>query len=192
VRWWLRNLAIGAAVGFGVGLVVGGTLGRIFMRILFLAREDALGFETAMGAVIGDFTAGGTIAIGVSGAFMGGALGVVYVCVRTLLPPRASWREAVFVFCACGLSLGVIVGDNRDDFAILPVTLSLFLIAGSVVLTAIPVPLLVERFAPDRDRNPGLVSHAVVGVAVIGIAVYAAMAIATAYADPGPLVPQLS
>ena len=46
MRWWLRGLAIGAAVGFAVGLVVGGTLGRAFMRILFLANEDALGIQT--------------------------------------------------------------------------------------------------------------------------------------------------
>ncbi len=55
-----RSIGVGAGVGLAVGLVVGGTLGRVFMRLLFLAREDTLGFETAMGAIVGDFTGGGT------------------------------------------------------------------------------------------------------------------------------------
>ena len=182
VRWWLRNLAIGAGVGFSVGLVVGGTLGRVFMRILFLAREDTLGFETAMGAIIGDFTAAGTIFICLFGAAMGLVLGLAYVCTRALLPPRIWWRESLFVFAASGLLLGVIIHGNREDFYVLPVTLSLILIVGSVVLTAIPVPILVERFAPDRDRSPGKAAHAVVGLGVVAIAVYATSAIVAAYA----------
>lgn len=182
MRWWLRSLMIGGTVGFAVGLVVGGTLGRVFMRILFLARENTLGFETAMGAIIGDFTAGGTFVICLFGAAMGLVLGLVYVCVRVLMPPRLRWRESLFVLAASGLLLGVIVRTNRDDFAILPVTLSLLLIVGSVFLTAIPVPILVERFAPDRDRRPGRAAHAVLGLGIAGITVFAALAIAAAYA----------
>lgn len=182
MRWWLRSLAVGAAVGFSVGLVVGGALGRVFMRILFLAKEDTLGFETAMGAIIGDFTGGGTFFICLFGAFMGFLLGLAYACVRGLMPSQVWWRESLFVLGAGGLMLGVVIRGNRDDFAILPVTLSLLLIAVSVVITALPVPILVERFAPDRDRNPGPAGYAVVGVGVAAIAVYAILAIAAAYA----------
>src|SRR5207244_6624472 len=96
--WWLRSLATGAAVGLGVGFVVGGTLGRIFMRILFLTREDTRGFETAMGAIVGDFTGGGTFFIGIFGAVMGLGLGLAYVCLRTLLPSRAWWRTPLFIY----------------------------------------------------------------------------------------------
>ena len=180
--WWIRNLLTGTAVGCAVGFVVGGTLGRIFMRIVFLAQEDTRGFETAAGAVIGDFTAGGTLFIYIVGAMFGVMLGVGYVCVRALMPSRLWWRELVFVFAATGLLLGRIIDDNRDDFSLLPVTLSLLLIVGSVALTAIPVPILVERFAPDRDRSPGLVAHAIVGLGLIAAGVYATSAIASAYA----------
>ena len=55
MRWWLRSLAAGAGAGLIVGIVIGGTLGRVFMRLVFLARRDTLGVETAMGAVIGEF-----------------------------------------------------------------------------------------------------------------------------------------
>jgi len=182
VRWWVRSLLTGAAVGLVVGFVVGGILGRIFMRILFRAREDTLGFSTAMGALIGDFTAGGTLFIGIAGAIFGVALGIGYACVRALMPSRWWWRELVFVIGATGLLLGRIVDDNRDDFSLLPVTLSLVLIVGSVALTAIPVPILMERFAPDRERHPGVVAHAVVGLGLIAVGVYATSAIASAYA----------
>jgi hypothetical protein len=182
VRWGLRSLAIGGAVGFAAGLVVGGTLGRVFMRILFLARKDTLGLETAMGAIIGDFTAGGTFVICVFGAVFGLGLGLAYVVLRALLPSRGPWRQSVFVLASSGLMLGVVIFANREDFAVLPVTLSLLLIVGSVALTALPVPVLVERFAPDRDRSPGRRAHAAVGLGMAGITVFAALAVASAYA----------
>jgi hypothetical protein len=181
VRWWLRGFLVGAVVGLAAGLVVGGTLGRVFMRLLFLARKDTLGFETAMGAIIGDFTAGGTIFICLFGGFMGLLLGVGYVAGRALMPLRLWQRELWFGLAACGLMLGLLSRVNREDFAVLPVTLSLLLIGGSVLVTALPVPLLVERFAPDRERNPGVAARRVLGLGAIAIGVYAATGIAVAY-----------
>ena len=181
MRWWLRSFAVGAVVGLGAGLVVGGTVGRVFMRLLFLARKDSLGLETAMGAIIGDFTAGGTIFICFFGALMGLLLGVAYVAGRALMPPRLWRRKLLFVLAACGLMLGFIIRLNREDFAVLPVTLSLLLIAASVLVTALPVPFLVERFAPDRDRNPGVAARSVLGLSAVAIAVYAVSGIAVAY-----------
>lgn len=181
MRWWLRNLAMGAAVGFVVGLAVGGTLGRVFMRILFLAREDTLGFETAMGAIIGDFTTGGTAAIYAFGAIAGVALGIAYAVGRTLLPSGMRPRTIIFTLATTAFMLGQIIRGNLDDFALLPVTLSLLLIVGSVALTAAPVPLLVERLAPDRDRRPGRIAQGVVLLGMAGFAVFAVTGIATAY-----------
>ena len=182
MRVWLRNLMIGGAVGLVIGLVIGGVLGRIFMRLVFLAREDTLGFETAMGAIIGDFTAGGTLFIGIFGAFMGAGLGLGYVVVRGLLPAPMWWREVAFMAGSSALMVGVIVRDNREDFTILPATLSLLLIVGSVALTAAPVPVVIERFAPSHgsgQRGRGATAALLVGAAAI--AVYAATAVAAAY-----------
>jgi hypothetical protein len=181
VRWWFKSLAIGAVVGLTTGFVVGGTLGRVFMRLLFLAHKDSLGFETAMGAIIGEFTAGGTIFICIFGAFLGLLLGVAYVAARVLMPSSLWRREVLFVLATCGLLLGLLVRLNRDDFAVLPVTLSLVLIVASVVVTALPVPLLVERFAPDRERRPGPAARRVLGLGSVAIAVYGVSGIALAY-----------
>lgn len=182
MRWWLRNLAIGAAVGFAVGLVVGGTLGRVFMRVLFLAREDTLGFETAMGAIIGDFTSGGTTTIYAFGAIAGVALGIAYAVGRTLLPSGTRLRTIFFTLGTTAFMLGQIIRGNREDFTLLPVTLSLILIVGSVALTAAPVPLLVERFAPDRKRSPGRLAQGVVLLGMSGFGAFAVTGFAMAYA----------
>ena len=173
MRWWLRSLTIGATVGLGVGVVVGGTLGRAFMRIVFLAHEDALGLETAMGAIIGEFTGGGTAAIYVFGGIAGVALGIAYAVGRALLPSGALLRTIVFTLGTTAFMLGEIARDNREDFAFLPATLSLVLVAGSVALTAAPVPVLVERFAPDRERRPGRLAQGVVGLGLAAFGLFA-------------------
>ncbi len=181
MRWWLRSLAVGAGVGFVAGLVVGGVLGRAFMRLLTLAQDDSIGFTTAMGAVIGDFTAGGTSFIAIFGAGVGLLLGMGYVVVRMLLPSRRWVRELVFVGGATALLEGFILRSNLEDFAFVPVTLSVVLVAAAVALTALPVPLLVERFAPDRERRPGWIAYGVVGVALVITGAYAIVGVVDAY-----------
>jgi hypothetical protein len=183
VRFWARSLGVGAAAGLAVGFLVGGILGRVFMRLLALAEEDALGLRTAMGAVVGDLTAGGTLAIFVFGGFAGTFLGVGYVLVRGLMPNGVLWRELLFVSGCVALLLPPIVSGNLDDFSFLPVTLSLGLIVGSVTLAAAPVPLLVERFAPDRERRPWRpASYMLVGLALCASGALAVQAVLDAYA----------
>ena len=108
MRTWIRNLAIGAGVGFAVGLVIGGTVGRIFMRLLFLVDEDNLGFATAMGAIVGDFTREGTSTIYAFAAIAGVALGLAYTSARTLLPSRVSLRVIVFTLGTTAFMVGQI------------------------------------------------------------------------------------
>jgi hypothetical protein len=182
VRWWLRSFIVSAAVGFAVGFAVGGTLGRVFMRILFLAREDTLGFQTAMGAIIGDFTSGGTATIYAFGAIAGVALGVAYAVGRTLLPIGTRLRTIIFTLGTTAFMLGQIIRGNLEDFALLPVTLSLMLIVSSVALTAASVPFFVERFAPDRERRPGRIAQGVVLLGMVGFATFGVTGIAMAYA----------
>jgi hypothetical protein len=182
MRWWLHSLTVGAAVGLGVGLVVGGTLGRVFMRLVFLAESDAIGFPTAMGAIVGEFTGAGTAAIYIFASLAGVALGIAYAVSRVLLPSGTRLRTIVFTGGTTAFMLGQIVRGNREDFAVLPVTLSLVLVAASVALTAAPVPLLVERLAPDRGRHPGRLAHGLVGIGLIGFTVFAVTGTMIAYA----------
>ncbi len=184
MRFWACNLAIGAGVGLVVGLVVGGTVGRIFMRILFLTREENTGFATAMGAIIGDFTRAGTFGIYGFAAIAGVALGLAYAAARTLMPSRVRLRVLVFTIGTTAFMVGQITRANRDDFSFLPVTFSLLLIVVSVALTAAPVPLLVERLAPDRQRTPGRLARGVVALGMTGFALFAVSGVVIAYSQP--------
>jgi len=56
------------------------------------------------------------------------------------------------------------------------------LIVGSVALTAAPVPLIIERLAPDRERKPGRLAQGVVLLGMTGFAVFAVTGIMIAYA----------
>ncbi len=80
--------------------------------------------------------------------------------------------------------LGEIVRDNRADFGILPVSLSLILIVVSVAVTAAPVPLLVERFAPDRQLQARRLARALVVLGMSGFALFAVTGIVIAYSEP--------
>ena len=181
LRWWLRSFAIGGAVGLTVGFVVGGVLGRVFMRLLFVARRESEGFETALGAIVGDFTTGGTVFIAVFGGGIGLLTGLGYVVCRRLLPPRLLWREVLFVLLVSLLLFGIVVRQNLEDFGILPPTLALALTAGAIALTAVPIPLLIERLAPDRARSPGAVSRLVLAGAFVAVLVLAVRAAVDAY-----------
>ena len=97
-----------------------------------------------------------------SGRIAGIALGLAYTAGRTLLPSSTRLRVIVFTLGTTAFMLGQIVRGNREDFALLPVTLSLLLIVVSVAVTAAPVPLLVERLAPDVERTPGRLARGVV------------------------------
>ncbi len=179
---WRRRLLVGGAVGLGTGLVVGGTLGRLYMRLVFLAEGDSLGFETAMGAIVGTFTAGGTFFIAVFGAFAGVVVGLAYAATGPLLPRGVIPRTILFVAGTTAFLTGMIVRDNQDDFAFLPVTTSLALTALAVALTALPLPWLVERLAPVGEvTRHRAASRVVVAAGMVGFLAYGISGIAIAY-----------
>jgi hypothetical protein len=181
-NYWGRRFLVGAIAGLVVGLVVGGTLGRVYMRLVFLADDDSAGLPTAMGAITGTFSTDGTIAVGVFGAIAGTALGLSYAAAGLLLPPGLAVRTAIFVIGTTAFLTGQIVRANEEDFAFLPVTLSLALTAAAVALTALPLPWLVERLVPVRRTSwrPEL-SRIVVAIVLTGMLAYGVSGIVIAY-----------
>ena len=154
------------------------------MRILFLREERVDGFETAMGAIIGEVTGGGTAFVYIFAAIAGVALGLAYAAGRALLPTGTLLRVIVFTLGTTAFMLGQIVRGNREDFALLPVTLSLLLIAVSVALTAAPLPILIERLAPDRERAPGRLATGVVVLGLAAFVLFAVSGVVIAYSEP--------
>jgi hypothetical protein len=139
-----------------------------------------------MGAIVGDFTRAGTSAIYAFAAFAGLALGLAYTVARTLLPSRILLRVIVFTLGATAFMVGQTTRANRDDFSFLPVTLSLLLVVVSVALTAAPVPLVIERLAPDLQRTPGRLARGAVVLGMTGFVLFAASGVAIAYSQPRP------
>ena len=134
------------------------------MRIVFLAEDDALGFETAMGAIVGEFTAGGTAAIYVFGAIAGDRSrprlrGWTHAAPPGNAPTDDRVHGSVRVRSCSGRSCGATVRTSRFCRS----RSASCLVVGSVALTAAPVPILVERFDPDRKRQPGRLAQGVSG-----------------------------
>jgi hypothetical protein len=111
-------------------------------------------------------------------------LGLAYTATRSLLPSGLRLRVTVFTLGTTAFMLGQITRANRDDFSFLPVTLSLVLVVVSVALTAAPVPFLIERFAPDRERAPGRRARGAVALGLTGFALFAVSGVILAYSEP--------
>ena len=87
------------------------------------------------------------MAIYLFAAAAGVALGLAYAAARRLLPSGVPLRTIVFTVGTTAFMLGQIVRDNREDFALLPVTLSLVLVA------------VRSRSQPRRCRSSSNASH---------------------------------
>ena len=176
----VRSLAVCLAVGTAAGAVIGGTLGRASMRLVFVADRGMRGFETSAGATVGQFTAGGTLAVYAAGLFVGLLLGLAYWVARPFLPGTRAIRAGVYTTAATLLGTALVVGDARQDFAFVPPALSVALIVVGIALTALPVPLIAERLAPSATRLPLRASLAVVAVVLVVLAAYAGLRVADA------------
>ena len=53
----------------------------------------------------------------------------------------------------------------------------------SVALTAAPVPLLIERLAPARQRTPGRLARGVVVAGMTGFVLFAVSGVVIAYSE---------
>jgi hypothetical protein len=149
----MRSLAAATWAGAMLGVLVGGVVGRLAMRLLMLTSSDAVrGMESDDGFEIGRFTLGGTLTLLAVGAFVGVIGGLAYLVIRRWLLGGTALRAAT---CAAGAACVVgslLVHTDGIDFTALSPTwlaVSLF-IAVPALFGALIVPL-VERF----DRPGG-------------------------------------
>lgn len=168
-----RSFVLSIAVGAAAGTLVGGTLARLAMRLVFAANTDARGLETAAGATVGQITTDGTVAVYVASLFVGIALGLAYWISRPFLPGSPRVRAGVFVAGASLLGTALTLADSREDFSFASFELSITLLFLCFALTALPIPLVCERFAPTTTRAPRRVA---IGLAVVVLAVFAVFA----------------
>jgi len=166
-----RPFAVALGIGALAGLVIGGAGSRIAMRLIALAddRED-FGRVTSAGAVVGEVTADGTLAVFGSGFSLGMIGAVLYVGLRRWLPANPWLRTLAFAWTLVGPGLLLTVTGNEEDFTFLHLGLSLGLFGATLLLYGLVVPPLCDRFAPlprTRARGAVLVTSLVVALAFI-------------------------
>jgi len=165
------------------------------MRLIALAddRED-FGRVTSAQAVVGEVTAGGTLAVFGTGLSLGIFGGVLYVALRRWLPADPWLRTLTFAWTLVGPGLLLTVEGNQEDFTFLHLGLSLGLFGATLLLFGLVVPPLVDRLAPlsrTRPRGAALVTSLVVALALVAavFAVTHAVEASERSAAPGLDVP---
>ena len=88
-----RTLSVGAVAGAICGLLVGGVLGRLAMRLLAVTSgQSAQGGVTDDQAIVGEATLRGTVTLALICTGLGALGGLIYLCVRRVLPDSLRGR----------------------------------------------------------------------------------------------------
>jgi hypothetical protein len=181
----VRTGAVALVVGATVGLVVAGGGARLAMRLIAVAdnRED-FGAITSSEATVGEITLEGTVAVLLTGLALGIMGALLYVALRAWLPVRRDYRSVIYVLMVLGFGLSLTIDGNQGDFVFLDTATSLATFSAVLVLYAVAVPVLIDRFAPRVVRRSRL-GHSVVACVLAISLVVGALAVKHAfeYAD---------
>lgn len=134
------------AVGLGLGVLVGGVVGRLLMFALIQLNEDARGRVSDDGFEMGRFTLSGSLNLLIVGALLGAFGGVVYAGARHLTFGPEWWRLTSVVLGAALPVGALIVHDDGVDFTLLqPAELSIAMFVLLPALYGLLLRLVVER-----------------------------------------------
>jgi hypothetical protein len=167
--------ALGGCVvaGLVVGLVVAGLGSRLVMRLLAVADQDARGTITENGNVVGEITAGGSLALLLFiGLPFGLVAGLVVFAVRRWLPERYAWRGLALATVLLGLFGGTVIDPDNIDFRLLePTGLAIALFGLLFPAAGYALAWLADRWGPGvpaflHRRDATIVGGAII-VAVV-------------------------
>lgn len=142
--------------GLGAGILVGGVLGRIAMRISGFAAGPALvGVSTANGERVGEITFGGTLAVMI---FVGLPFGVIggtlYAIVEPWLRRARPWQGLTY---GAGLLLAtgstVLDPSNFDFTRFGPPLLNVAMFAALFVIFGVTIAWLLDMLRGLRERS---------------------------------------
>ena len=155
----LREIVRGGLAGVIAGTLVGGLGGRFVMSVAALINPDATGLLTENGALIGAFTAKGTLALMFFGGLGGGAVGGIAWVVLSPWMPGSGRRRWILAMPLAVLTLGsFLVQSGNPDFTVLGADVVIVaLLLGLVALTGAAVAWLdvrLERRLPRPGTQP--------------------------------------
>jgi hypothetical protein len=137
--------AVAATAGFVAGAAVGGVGGRLAMLLLRLTSDPSLhGLETDDGFTIGVVSVS-TIFLVLEMAFLGAIGGLVYLAVRTWLPPSS--RSMCFGALTGVVGGSLVIHPGGIDFTLIdPPWLAIVLFVALPAAFGVAVAILVERW----------------------------------------------
>jgi len=151
-----RHLGLATLAGAIAGVVVGGLLGRLVMRISgFVAGPSLVGVTTENGNRVGDITFAGTLALVIFAGLPFGVLGgMLYAIVEPWLRRAGRWRGVAY---GAGLLLAIgflVLDPDNFDFARfgLPV-LNVAMFAALFVIFGVVLAWLFDTLRRRRDGN---------------------------------------
>ena len=147
----LHTALVTVVAGGASGLVAGGILGRLGMRLLALTSPQiAQGRLTDDAARVGEFSLGGSVRLAVALAVAGGVLSPVYLVVRRVLPRRRALRIGGTGLLTGAVGGALLVHDHPSfDYSILqPTWLAVALFVAVPAAYGALLAFLVEWLAP--------------------------------------------
>jgi hypothetical protein len=162
-------VAVAATAGFVAGAIVGGVGGRLAMLLLRLTSDPSLhGLETDDGFSIGVVSAS-TIFLVMTTAVLGTIGGLVYLVVRTWLPPSS--RSMCFGALTGVVGGSLVIHPGGIDFTLLdPLWLAIVSFVALPAAFGVVVAALVERWlrGPSAATSPAWLAG--LGLAVLPLA----------------------
>ena len=151
-----RHLGLATLAGAVAGVLVGGLLGRVVMRISgFVAGPSLVGVTTENGNRVGDITLAGTLALVIFAGLPFGVLGgMIYAIVEPWLHRAGRWRGAAY---GAGLLLAtgflVLDPDNFDFTRFGLPLLNVAMFAALFLVFGVVIAWLFDTLRRQRDGN---------------------------------------
>jgi len=156
----IRSLLAAVLGGAVSGLLVGGVIGRLGMRLIAVTSPDiAQSRLTDDGARVGAFTLSGSLSLAIALAVGTGlVVGPIYLIARRALPSSRAGRVGGFALLTGSVGGALFVHDHPSfDYSILaPAWLAVTIFLLVPALAGATTALLTELIAsPPRPRFPG-------------------------------------
>lgn len=170
-----RTVTAGAVGGGLVGLLTGGVLGRLLMRLLTVTSpSSARGRFTDDLAPVGRISVDGTLVLFATTITLGAIAGLVYLWVRRVLPATPRTRAWLFALFTGSIGGAILVHDHPSfDYSVLkPEWLSVMSFIAIPTLFGLVVPAVVDRLdaAGGWTHRGPVAAWAVAGAAVLNLA----------------------